>query len=135
MKIGFDLDGTLDRPILANLCKALLAEGHEVHVITGTFSESGAYQAPRAKRAKLMRIGIPFTDGFTGWAPGNGQALLHVLDAVDVKFGTEYRLRDLGLRKGALCEEYGVEVFFDDSEVYCEMIPKMSGGTTVLQVS
>lgn len=134
MKIGFDLDGTLDKPALANLCNAMLQAGHEVHIITGIFAEAGAWQGLDAKKDKLNRIGVPAVTGELGWAPGNGIALLHALTAVDVSFGLDYRLRDLGLRKGDLSHKLGLEVFLDDSETYMKMMPVMNGGLTLLHV-
>src|SRR6266478_1724156 len=103
MKIGFDLDGTLDRPHIAELCRVLLAGSHEVHIITGVFPEA------------------------LGWQ--DHKAHLHVLTAMPSTYDRAYRLTDLGLRKGALCEELGITLFLDDSALYCEMIPKMSGNT------
>lgn len=137
MKLGFDLDGTLDRPALGALCKALLLEGHEVHIITGVFPEAAGWQDTPAKHAKLRRLDIPFVDDGSHVVAAHGPApyaRLHVLYAVPSTYSRDYRLADLGLRKGALCEELGIQVFFDDSDTYCEMIPKMAGGVTVLQV-
>lgn len=139
MRVAFDLDGTLDRPAIAALAKTLLAGGHEVHVITGTFTEAVGWQDSAAKRTKLLRLGIPFRStvekGLVSGVPIDGNsAVLHILDAVPITFGQDYRLRDLGLRKGALCEVLGIELFLDDSDTYCEMVPKMSGGTQVLHV-
>lgn len=136
MRIAFDLDGTLDRPAVTELAKALLAARHEVHIITGVFDESGEWQAERAKRDKLTRLGIFHVMDDLGDAsyPQQQPAVLHVLHAVPETFSRDYRLADMGLRKGALCEKLGVTVMIDDSEDYCKMIPKMSGGTTVLRV-
>jgi hypothetical protein len=131
MRFAFDLDGTLDRKVMRDLAKILLDAGHEVHIITGIFAEAGDWQDVDAKRLKLQRLGIPFTeDGKLLF----GHALLHILVAVDVSFSREYRLNDLGLRKGALCEQLGISIFIDDSSTYCEMVPKMSGDTLVLKV-
>lgn len=149
MKIGFDLDGTLDRPAIRDMALALIEAGHEVHIITGVFLEAGEWQSAEQKRQKLTRLGISFEEpmGDSIWVrtptpefflqPGMAKyAKLHVLNAVDGKeFDREYRLVDLGLRKGALCEKLGITLFLDDSETYCKFIPAMSGGTTVLRVS
>jgi len=139
MKVAFDLDGTLDRKVLADLCKILLDGGHEVSVITGVFSESGAWQGGESKRLKLSRLGIPFNqyDELEPVAGFNVQhvARLFVLEsAPTAAYTTMDRLRDIGLRKGALCERLGVQMFFDDSSIYCEMVPKMSGDTLTLKV-
>lgn len=137
MRIGFDLDGTLDKPALALLAKALLAAGHEVHVITGTFSEAGAWQDSDSKMDKMRRLGLPFRM-FPYTSPplprSQPMCTLHVLTAADEKFDRDYRLADIGLRKGALCEKLGIEVYIDDSETYCKMVPAMAGGTVVLHV-
>jgi hypothetical protein len=130
MKIGFDLDGTLDKPALANLCNAMLQAGHEVHIITGIFAEAGAWQGVDAKLAKLERIGVPAQQGLAPY----GAATLWPLVAVDVSFGLEYRLRDLALRKGDLSHKLGLEVFLDDSETYMKFMPVMNGGLTLLHV-
>lgn len=132
MKVGFDLDGTLDRPALRDLALALLESGHEVHIITGVFPEAENWQDGPAKRAKLFRHRVPFYE----WPnePREGAARLHILTAVPSTFDRDYRLADLGLRKGELCERLGIEMFFDDSDKYCEMIPKMAGAVTVLHV-
>lgn len=135
MKIGFDLDGTLDRPQILALAKALLAAGHEVHVITGVFLEAADWQDGDAKRKKLLRLGLPFKENpATASEHASQRAVLHILSAVPATFDRDYRLADLGLRKGELCERLGIELFIDDSEKYVEMIPKMAGGTSVLHV-
>jgi hypothetical protein len=133
MIVGFDLDGTLDRPALAELCKRMISDGHDVHIITGVFPEAKDWQDAPAKRRKMERLGIPFYEPATElWKPD--KARLYVLDAVPSTFDRNYRLIDLGLRKGAGCEELGITLFYDDSSLYCEMIPKMSGNTLVLKV-
>jgi len=134
--VGFDLDGTLEKPGMAQLLKTLLAAGHEVHIMSGVFLESGPWQDQTAKRMKLVRLQIPIMEPFDlQLAREQRRALLHIVEAVSNKeFDRDYRLADIGLRKGALCFKYGVEIFFDDSALYCEMIPKMSGGTTVIHV-
>jgi hypothetical protein len=142
VRIGFDLDGTLDRPAVLEFAKILLAAGVELHVITGVFPEAIGWQDASAKRKKMERLGLKFVEqrtfgrrGYTeGAPPGAGQVTLHVLDAVPSTFDRDYRLSDLGLRKGALCEELGITLFIEDSTLYAEMIPKMSGGTTVLLI-
>jgi hypothetical protein len=138
MKIGVDLDGTLDRPAILEVVKALLVAGIETHIITGVFPEAIGWQDAAAKRKKMERLGVPFIEQRGGRhvlvTPEPGVVVLHILDAVPSTFDRDYRLADLGLRKGALCEELGIGLFIDDSSLYCEMVPKMSGATTVLQV-
>lgn len=146
MRVAFDLDGTLDRPAIRDLALVLLKAGHEVHIITGVFLEAGEWQSTAEKRKKITRLGIPYEEQFPSdiAAPSvivrseegyEHYAVLHVLNAVDgEKYDREYRLVDLGLRKGALCEKLGITLFIDDSETYCKFVPAMSGGTTVLHV-
>ena len=132
MTIGFDLDGTLDHPALATLCKALLTGGHTVHIISGAFPEAGPWQDIETKCNKLEVLGIPYS---LPEEEEEGTAILHVLEAVDhKKFTHEYRVGDLGLRKGALCFELGIEVYIDNSADYCKIIPAMNRGVAVLQV-
>jgi len=133
MTIGFDLDGTLDHPALAELAKSLIDAGHDVHIITGCFPEAGEWQGHAAKVDKLAILGIPASLADGDIEPKT--ATLHILDAVDYKkFPTDYRLRDLGLRKGALCFELGIEIYMDNSEDFCKTVPSMNAGVAVLQV-
>jgi len=136
MIVGFDLDGTLDKPELAELAKYFLAGGHIVHVITSTFPESGPWQSMESKFAKLVRIGIPMNHDLTNKNPIRGHATLHVLLPIDkdVEPSIDARLRDLGLQKGNLTQRLGCDLFFDDSATFCEMIPRMDGHVTVLRV-
>lgn len=123
MKIGFDLDGTLDRPAVRDLALELLASRNEIHVISGSFTEAGDWQDPTAKREKLVRLGFDLSDP---------KLIVTVLDALpQEKFDREYRLVDLGLRKGAYIEKNGIEIMFDDSEVYCKTMPNMCGAQIV----
>lgn len=167
MKVGFDLDGVLDRPAMAALLKVLLEAGVEVHIITGIFDEAGEWQSEKSKREKLARIGIPTdidTVTFISWCTAANMPLwyapcfpllqpqqppltasstitgrraaptIHFLHAVDPSFGLDYRLRDLGLRKGELSERLGIDLMIDDSQLYCDVMRVMHGGLTVLQV-
>lgn len=143
IRIGFDLDGTLDKPALAVLARVLMQNpAVEVHIITGIFAEAGEWQSVAAKLRKLERLGIsvkrPLGDSSLGCVTelhGNAPyAILHTLVAVAPEMGLDYRLRDLGLRKAALTEELGISVFLDDSKTYCDIMPAMNGGLTILQV-
>ena len=129
MIFAFDLDGTLDVPAIGKLARHLIMCGHDVHIITACFPESGGWQDEDAKRAKLKRLGIPATMTQTA-----NNAQLHILQATNVNSPIMDRLRELGLQKGALCEQLGVGVIFDDSPTFCEMIPRMNGHVTVLRV-
>jgi hypothetical protein len=138
MKIGFDLDGTLDRPVLRDLCVALLQAGHEIHIISGVFPDATGWQDGPAKHEKLARLGIPVREWGRSTAQEMAQkgpyAYLHVLNALPSTFDRNYRLIDLGLRKGEICERLGITLFVEDSALYAEMLPKMSGGTLVLLI-
>lgn len=139
MKIGYDLDGTLDKEPVRKLALALAKEGHEVHVITGMFPDGQSWQGVEAKIRKMKRLGFRnFTYNMTRhveleYADGP-LVFLHILEAQPVSptRNLEYVLRDLGLRKGALIEELGIELMFDDSATYCEMVRRTSGATTAL---
>jgi hypothetical protein len=133
MTVGFDLDGTLDQPALRELARTLLAAGVAVHVISGMFPDGQDWQGREAKGRKMDRLGIPWTWSHVPSVAGH--AVLHVVEAVPVSAikDLNYVLRDLGLRKGVLCEAYGIDIFIDDSQTYCEMIPRMSA-TLALQV-
>lgn len=135
MKVGFDLDGTLDKAHLAELARFLLDAGVEVHVITGIFDEAGDWQSEDAKWRKLGRIGlVQYVKTSPPAIIKDPRLHVHFLHAVSEQHSRDYRLADLGLRKGALCEELGITIFFDDSEKYMEMMPKMTGDTTLLHV-
>jgi hypothetical protein len=131
VKVGFDLDGTLDRPALRDLALSLAAAGHEVHIISGCFLEAGDWQDHFSKWKKLVRLGLASGGSGIGYAPIPGVHVT-ILDAVDhEKFDRDYRLADLGLRKGAYIERNRIEVMFDDSELYCKVMPSMCGAQVV----
>ena len=133
MKIGVDLDGTLDRPAILEMVKYFLAQGQEVHIVSGAFPDA-EWQNRQAKMNKLVRMGLateaePFTYELV---PG---LTLHVIIALPVgpNKNLDYVLRDLGMRKGTYCEMSGITLFFDDSQTYCDMISRVSG-TLALRV-
>ncbi len=137
MRVGFDLDGTLDKPAIALLANALLNAGHYVAIITSHFKEGGDWQSRISKRAKLNKLCIPFEENDYGWTCPTTKdrvAELFILDAVDHSFPLEYRLRDLGLRKGELSLRLDLDLFIDDSAHFCEVFSLMNGATTMLQV-
>jgi hypothetical protein len=132
MKLGFDLDGTLDKPALRDLALALLAAGHEVHVISGCFLEAGEWQDEQAKLEKLVRLGLAQKGETDGTFKLPERLHIEVLAAVDhEKFDRDYRLADLGLRKGAYLDRNGIELMFDDSELYCKLMPAYCGAKIV----
>lgn len=137
MKIGFDLDGTIDSPQMSALVSALLKASVEVHIITGVFDEAGEWQNADAKIQKLQRHGIPailMSDDMRGQLVMDGFARVHVLHAMDTTYPRDYRLVDLALRKGALCDKLGIIIYVEDSELFANHIPHMSRGTQVLLV-
>jgi hypothetical protein len=97
------------------------------------FTEAGAWQDEVAKMEKLVRLGLAREEAST--QNENGGTVKHfklpenlfvmILPAVDKSFSLDYRLRDLGLRKGSYIEKNGIEIMFDDSEVYCNIMPAM----------
>jgi hypothetical protein len=128
MKVAFDLDGTLDKPALRNLALSLLSAGHEVHIVSGCFLEAGDWQDETAKLDKLVRLGL----AQAGDGPGKYKLpeglRISILEAVShERFDRDYRLADLGLRKGAYIEKNGIEIMFDDSELYCKLMPAYCG--------
>jgi deoxycytidylate deaminase len=152
MKIGFDLDGTLDKPALLKLAKDLLAAGHEIHIITGVFPESNALLQAPGKYDKLVRMGlakrvyvpaeapppikkrkgrrkpavVAITQPSYKWEFEKG-VFVHVITAMPATYDREYRLVDVAFTKAALIEALGVEIMFDDSELYCKHMPAMCG--------
>lgn len=134
MKVGFDLDGCLDKPAIAELAKKLINDGVEVHIITGNFPEAGNWQQSEAKCAKLDRLGIRYFDPSKTQSLHLNYAHLHIISAMPETYSRDYRLADIGMRKGELCERLGITLMFDDSDLYCDMIPKMAGATTILHV-
>ena len=128
MKVGFDLDGTLDRPALRDLALSLLKAGHEVHIISGCFLEAGEWQDEQAKLEKLVRLGLAQAGPVKGKYKLPENLRVTILEAVShIDFDRDYRLADLGLRKGAYVERNGIEVMFDDSELYCKLMPAYCG--------
>jgi len=132
MKIGFDLDGTLDRKPVRDLAQALLSAGHEVYIISGCFLEAGEWQDEQAKLEKLVRFGLAISGDGPGKFKLADKLHVKVLVAVDhTLFDRDYRLADLGLRKGAYIAEQEIEIMFDDSEIYCKLMPAMCGAQIV----
>lgn len=61
MKFGFDLDGTLDRPEIAEMARALFRAGHEIHVITVGRLGPRAWGTIELKKLRLESLGVPYT--------------------------------------------------------------------------
>lgn len=123
MIVGFDMDGTLDRPAILQLAIALDAAGHDVHVISGMFPEDEApWQNEEAKWDKFDKY-LRLTN-----------IKFHIVRALPVSAtkNLDYVLRDLNLNKANLLRTLGIELYIDDSSY----TPVMKGmcGTQLLQV-
>jgi len=106
VKVGFDLDGTLDRPELAQLARVLYDAGCEIHVITANaIAVAKYYQTREDKEKKLLRLGVLYTE-------------LHLAA------GTTFS--EVGQEKARIIREQGIEVMFDDSTTFCNMMEEHS---------
>jgi hypothetical protein len=77
MKLGFDLDGTLDYANIRDEANAAFDAGDEVHIITGHVPGDG-YGRPE-KLQKVAALGVKFTEmhvcpGYSMQEIGNGKA-------------------------------------------------------------
>jgi len=93
---GFDLDGTLDRPGIAQLASDLFDAGHEVWVITGGLADAGEWTM-QAREQKLASLGVRYT------------GIVRCIDP-DV--------RRIGALKGEQCTRLGVVVMLDNDRPY-----------------
>lgn len=110
MNFGFDIDGTISAaPVpFAAIASALIAAGHEVHVLTGTM-ERTIDDAHRQRRIdQLTLLGFPYTR-------------LHIVHA---PFHVE--------SKAAYCAEHEIVMMFEDSIPYSDAIA--AAGTFVMVV-
>lgn len=97
-KYGFDLDGVLSRPALAQLANDLYDAGHDVYVVTGALADTGEWTLP-ARRLQLKRYGVRYTE------------ILRVMDP---------DLGRIGELKGRVCDQFGITVLIDDSLLYLQ---------------
>jgi hypothetical protein len=97
-KVGFDLDGVLDRPEMAALARFLFAAGIEVHVITVGAVEGDAPEGAEVMRARMVErlafLGVPFT-------------MLHVVTGEDYE--------EAGEEKAVILAYHNIQVMIDDS--------------------
>lgn len=97
-KIGFDLDGTLDRPEIAALARLLYAAGVEIHIITvGALDGDGpeATEVMHARKVeRLAFLSIPYQH-------------LHVV--------TGANFDEAGEEKAAIVNYYELPIVIDDS--------------------
>lgn len=107
---GFDLDGTLDRPALAQLANDLYDAGHEVYVVTGGLSDEGEWSAA-AREQRLAALGVRCT------------AIVRCIDPDTWR---------IGALKGEACARLGISVLVDDSCHYLEKVPDASDAVRLL---
>ena len=114
MKIGFDLDGTLDRPELARLANMYMDAGFEVHVITVVQLGQAGYITTKAEKIKkLAKLGVRYTK-------------LHLVR------GETYSA--CGVAKAEVINEEGIIMMFDDAPTFVKMTVKFTKNCTVLEV-
>jgi DNA-binding LacI/PurR family transcriptional regulator len=107
---GFDIDGTLTIPAIRNLASHLFASGHKIHIITGGLRKPneehkiGTRMAHRQKQ--LEKLGV---------------SLYHSLH-VCVGVTTE----EVANEKAKVCREQGIDVMFEDSRIYIDIIRNYS---------
>jgi hypothetical protein len=118
MRFGFDLDGCLDKPELRELARILFAAGHEIHIITAIFPDA-PNQTHHVKHEKVNRLRIAHTK-------------LHIVEAMPVtaNHGLDYVRREIGRGKGSLCDKLGIDIMFDDSQLYIDMVNAVSNTVT-----
>ena len=107
---AFDLDGTLDRPELAQLARDLFAAGHEVHIVTGARADVGEWTIA-ARQEKLASLAVNYT-------------LIHRC------FGATHDA--VGSEKRRVCDEIGALLMFDDAPSYIKELSY--GRSCILQV-
>ena len=107
---GFDLDGTLDRPALAQLANDLYDAGHEVYVITGGLADAGEWTLA-AREQRLAELGVRCTGIVRCLDPDTGK---------------------IGALKGLECSRLGISVLLDDSIYYLSSITMFSNVVRLL---
>ena len=114
MKIGFDLDGTLDRPVIAQMANMYFDAGFEVHVITVCQLAQAGYITSKAdKIKKLEKLGVRYTK-------------LHLVR------GATYS--ECGVAKADVINKEGIVLMFDDAPTFVKMITKFAPTCVVLEV-
>ena len=115
MKIGLDIHGVIDRypEQFRDMSRTLMANGHEVYIITGQPWKQVAHTVAKA--------GVNYTDTFS-------IVDYHRKDK-DTKMwkdknGTWWMDEKVWIRsKGDYIERMGIDVHFDDSYEYAEYVP------------
>jgi hypothetical protein len=114
IRVGFDLDGTLDRPELTKLANMYYDAGFEVHVITVSQLAQAGYITTRAeKMKKLSKLGVKYTK-------------LHLVR------GATYT--ECGMAKADVINAEGIVLMFDDAPTFVKMMVKFTKSCTVLEV-
>lgn len=109
MRLGFDLDGTLDHPELKDLCNLLYDAGAQIHIITvGALASAGYESTAQRKRDKLQALGVKYHH-------------LHLIVAATAE--------EAGDEKAAICEYHSIKVMIDDSETF---VNQMIQGTEAI---
>lgn len=111
-KYGFDLDGTLEVPFIAQLARDLYEAGHEVHVVTGANSDTGPWTL-EARQEQLAYLKVPYTE-------------LHRC------FGTT--LKDIAAEKVRVLRENKIKLMIDDMPEYCKAMAQAEVGQILFVV-
>lgn len=114
MKIGIDLDGTLDKypEKFELLIYEWIRQGNEVHVITGTLNKQ-LHKAEEGKNKKLKRLNLDIKGIFLTVVRGK-------------------TIKEVGKRKGLYCREQMIDMMIEDTELYLEEIKNYSPYTLCL---
>lgn len=118
MKIGLDIHGVIDKypQFFKDFSKAMIAEGHEVHIITGQERENAE---PTVRAA-----GVEFTHFFSVVDYHLNKGTEMWKDEKD----TWWMDKDEWLRtKGDYCKRMSIDIHFDDSVEYKEFMPSTCG--------
>lgn len=104
MKYGFDLDGTLDRPVIAELARALHAAGHEIHIITAS-PFGNPKHSKNAKETKLAALRVPYHQ-------------LHIASGTFID--------EMAKKKADFVQLNHIDFFIDDMFDFCLEVQKLN---------
>ena len=99
-KYGFDLDGTLTKPAIAQLANDLFDAGHEIYVITGGLADTGEW-TEEARQKLLESLGVRYTEIVRCLAP---------------------TLAEIAQIKNQACKERNIILMIDDWDIYLNAI-------------
>ena len=114
MKIGLDVHGVVDTfpRQLGEFAKNLIAEGHEVHIITG--------QEQVEVEPLVKSLGVPFTHFFSVVDYNKSIGTDITVD----KRGTCWMDKEIWeSTKGNYCESEGIDMLIDNSPEYMKYMP------------